>query len=251
MAATPAAVSASAYDRLHALIVSGRLAPGSPLEERDLCARLGVSRTPVRAALLRLQQDGLVVAPAAPDRGTGARKGAGSGRRSDATREMGRAIVAPLTADDLRDVFLMAGAFEAIAARVVAELPATRRAAVVSRLRTASRGFCAAVTHRPPDLVAAEAHHRRFHGASVAAVAGARRRVEFAALEPLVERYERVYSAAAIYAVEEFTRSHDQIIAAIQAGDGAAAERAVGADWRLAAERHAEMIAMLGERGTW
>ena len=53
-------VTALAYGRLRELIVSGRLAPGAPLIETDLSKRLGVSRTPVRAALQRLQQEGFV-----------------------------------------------------------------------------------------------------------------------------------------------------------------------------------------------
>jgi DNA-binding GntR family transcriptional regulator len=223
--------SASAYHRLHALIVSGVLAPGSPLVERDLCTRLGVSRTPVRAALLRLQQDGLV-------RGTPAGGG-------------GRAVVAPLTSDDLREIFLMAGALEATAARTVAGLGAAPRATVGARLDKANRGLRAAIAGRPPSLVEAQGHHRRFHRACIDQVAGPRLRAEIAGLSPQVERYERVYSAALIYAIDEFAGAHDAIIAALCAGDADAAERAVAADWRLAADRHGEMLSMLGERGSW
>jgi DNA-binding GntR family transcriptional regulator len=48
------------YERLSQMIVAGELAPGSSLWEADLAARLGVSRTPVRAALHRLEEYGLV-----------------------------------------------------------------------------------------------------------------------------------------------------------------------------------------------
>src|SRR5881396_652138 len=44
------------YRRLRELIVGGRLAAGARLIETELASRLGVSRTPVRAALLRLAQ---------------------------------------------------------------------------------------------------------------------------------------------------------------------------------------------------
>ena len=50
----------SVYDELLARIALGDYAPGSPLSEKDLAAELGVSRTPVREALLRLQLEGLV-----------------------------------------------------------------------------------------------------------------------------------------------------------------------------------------------
>jgi GntR family transcriptional regulator, rspAB operon transcriptional repressor len=60
------------YQRLLDEIVSGALPPGTPMAELDLCNRLGVSRTPVREALIKLAdadlvriypQSGTVVAP--------------------------------------------------------------------------------------------------------------------------------------------------------------------------------------------
>lgn len=49
-----------AYERLRAEIVSGRLQPNERLVEADLVEALGVRRAAVRAALMRLQHDGLV-----------------------------------------------------------------------------------------------------------------------------------------------------------------------------------------------
>lgn len=49
------------YGRLREEIVSGVLEPGSPLRETALASRFGVSRTPVREALRRLEQDRLLV----------------------------------------------------------------------------------------------------------------------------------------------------------------------------------------------
>lgn len=50
------------YHRLRDAIVDGTLAPGEQLRDVDLAAWLGVSRTPVREALLRLAESGLVAA---------------------------------------------------------------------------------------------------------------------------------------------------------------------------------------------
>ncbi len=53
-------MAASAYDRLLTSIALGDYAPGAALNEKKLAAQLGVSRTPVREALLRLRLEGLV-----------------------------------------------------------------------------------------------------------------------------------------------------------------------------------------------
>jgi DNA-binding GntR family transcriptional regulator len=49
-----------AYRHIRRQIVQGRLAPGVALIEQELAARIGVSRTPVRDALRRLEAEGLV-----------------------------------------------------------------------------------------------------------------------------------------------------------------------------------------------
>lgn len=46
---------------LRELIISGELAPSAPLRQRDLAARFGVSQTPVREALRKLESEGLVI----------------------------------------------------------------------------------------------------------------------------------------------------------------------------------------------
>ena len=49
-----------AYERLLALILSGELRPGDLVNERRLADLLGMSRTPVRDALLMLENEGLL-----------------------------------------------------------------------------------------------------------------------------------------------------------------------------------------------
>lgn len=52
--------AAAIFERLYADIVSLRMPPGMPLQEKRIAEDFGVSRTPVREALLRLSEGGLV-----------------------------------------------------------------------------------------------------------------------------------------------------------------------------------------------
>ncbi len=56
----PASVVAQAYDQIRTLILDGEMEPGTRLGQVELADRLGISRTPVREALLRLTGEGLV-----------------------------------------------------------------------------------------------------------------------------------------------------------------------------------------------
>lgn len=98
------------YAALRDEILDGTLAPGVPLGEIEQSERLGVSRTPLREALARLQADGLVVA----------RGGKGL-------------IVAGITADDVREIFELREALEVKSARLAA---LRRDPAVFAALRT-------------------------------------------------------------------------------------------------------------------
>lgn len=78
-------------DRLRSMIVEGELPAGARLNERALCDRLQVSRTPLREAFRLLAADGLVQIQ--PNRG---------------------AQVVALSAEDIRESFEVMGALEAL-----------------------------------------------------------------------------------------------------------------------------------------
>ncbi len=225
------AASAGAYARVRDLIVSGRLAPGAPLIETDLSVRLGVSRTPIRAALQRLQQEGFVL---------GSRVG-----------HMVRSVVSPLTAGDMRELFMMVGALEGVAARLAAELEPAARSRLVAELERVNTELRAAATARPPEITRMLDLHERFHGAIVEAAAGPRLRAELKALQPQAERYGRAYAGASIREFEASLTEHAVIVEAIRAGDNDAAERTTAANWRNGAARYRRMLELHGERGTW
>src|SRR5687768_13968406 len=49
------------YDQLRADMIACRLAPGTEIRESELALRFGVSKSPVRDALMRLEREGLVI----------------------------------------------------------------------------------------------------------------------------------------------------------------------------------------------
>lgn len=57
----PRRLAEQVYDILLGMILAGELRAGSPLQETDLAVRLGVSRTPIREALARLSEFGVVM----------------------------------------------------------------------------------------------------------------------------------------------------------------------------------------------
>lgn len=56
----PRSLTDLAEERIRTLIVTGAFSLGEQLSESQLAARLGISKTPVREALLRLRVDGLI-----------------------------------------------------------------------------------------------------------------------------------------------------------------------------------------------
>ena len=86
--------SVAATELIRQAILDGRLEPGSRLKEEELARELGISRTPVREALLMLQAEGLI--ETTPNRG---------------------AVVRTHDADDLIDLYQLRALLEGYAAR--------------------------------------------------------------------------------------------------------------------------------------
>lgn len=89
-----------AYLRLREDIVSLSMRPGEPLPESATAARLGVSRTPVREAIRQLAQENLVIV--IPERG---------------------AFVAPVSLDDVVELFQLRQALEPFSAQLASSNP--------------------------------------------------------------------------------------------------------------------------------
>jgi DNA-binding GntR family transcriptional regulator len=220
-----------AYERLRMLIVGGRLAPGTRIIETDVAERLGVSRTPVRSALQRLQQEGYIV-------------GADSGHQS-------RLSVAPLTQQDARELFAIVAELEGLGALWAGGLDTPQRSALSSRLAQLNRALLAAGNMEEKDHQQVFELDMAVHRAVVMAGGGPRLLALHDAVKPQTERYVRLYVSAFIDQVATSVREHEDIVAAIDAGDGAAARDALRRNWSNAADRLCRVIESLGERGTW
>jgi DNA-binding GntR family transcriptional regulator len=84
--------------RLREQIIRGELKPGQRIVEREIAQKIGVSRTPVREAVRRLESEGLLAIT--PNKG---------------------AIVTSLDLDDMKEIYLMRSVLEGLAARAAAD----------------------------------------------------------------------------------------------------------------------------------
>jgi len=220
-----------AYRRLRELIVRGRLAPGTRLVEAELAQRLGVSRTPVRSALVKLRQEGYVTA-------------ASDGQRT-------RLSVSPLTAEDAKELWAVVAAVEGLAVRKVAAAHAEVRRRAVSALRSINGALHELAVENDPDPNRIFDLDSDFHRTLVSWGAGPRLLVLHESIKPQTERYFRIYTISIVDRIDVSVAEHEQIVAAIEAGDPDAAVRAVEANWHNGAERLVQAIEKLGERGSW
>ncbi|WP_396645795.1 GntR family transcriptional regulator [Microbacterium sp.] len=179
-----------AYSALLEEIQTGALAPGTVLGEVEQSARLGVSRTPLRAALARLTADGLV-----------------------AQTSPRVTVVTHVDGDDIRALFVVRRALEETAARLAAASP---RAA---RFADLVQAFDAA---RLDGEAARDAYYRLIAEFDAALDAAAANEYLTSALRTVRTHLVRVRRLAR-YQPERLAASvseHRLIASAIAAGDG-------------------------------
>ena len=220
-----------AYDQLREAIVQGRFAPGSRVIESDIAERLGLSRTPTRSALHRLQQEGYVI---------------GSGRAKDK-----RLVVAPLTQSDMRELFHIVGQLEGLAARKAAERPPAERKRIVADLRGVNAALALTGRAAKPDQRRMFVLDATFHRDCVEHGAGPRLLALHDAFKPQTNRYVRLYLSSLFNEIGTSVAEHEVIIKHIASGNAEAAQRAMDTNWRNAADRLAAVMDTQGELGSW
>jgi DNA-binding GntR family transcriptional regulator len=125
-----------AYRALKALILSNQLPAGSQLLEQEAALRLGMSRTPVREAMVRLEQDGVVE-----------------------IRPRHGMRVLPVSAADMREIYEVLTSLESTAAEMVARRGVSE--GELAKLQLAVSDMDAALAL--DDLDAWAAADQRFH----------------------------------------------------------------------------------------
>jgi DNA-binding GntR family transcriptional regulator len=191
----------NAYAMLCNAIVDGTLAPGECLHDDELCGWLGLSRTPVRNALGRLAEDGLV--EIAPQRYT---------------------RVSPLTAREAHDTFPLLAAIHALATELGVPRMGPRGS---ERLRDANDAFIAALTAR--SARAAYEADDRFHQVFVDAADNRELERSLRHLAPRLRRLEVQRSGA--LPGRRSVAQHEAILARAAGGDARGAASAARENW--------------------
>jgi DNA-binding GntR family transcriptional regulator len=185
----------AAYDRIRDWILDGTLAPGEALRDEALADTLGMSRTPVREALRRLEEEGLVV--------------------TTATR---RSYVSEVTIKQAREIYPIISVLETMAVRLA--LPHID-AAALDAMRAANRELAAALADGDP--AAATAADEAIHSAFAAECGNDELIAMLADLHTKIRRIERAFwgSADRTPSLDD----HEEIIAALEARNARQAER--------------------------
>jgi DNA-binding GntR family transcriptional regulator len=193
------ALSEIAARALRELILDGRLLPGARLVERDLAEALHVSRVPVREALRQLMREGLV--SVVPHRG---------------------AVVSPVSASLVIDVFSVRVVLESMAARIAAPQLSDETLLLLTQIVTEMEGAGRHSADRrlvDQDL----AFHRTL-------AAACNRTVLLEALDAIWNRTSLLISASRpAYPLERIGELHRPILEAVAARDADRVEAAVKA----------------------
>lgn len=191
-----------AYLALRAGIIDGTFAPGERLNDADLGRWLGVSRTPIREALGRLERAGLV-----------------QSKPGSWTR------VSPL---DVREARASQSVAAALHELVVREAVPHLSDADLTAMREANRRFADALDAH--DAEAALSADDDFHAVTVTASANPVAMTVLEQVTPVLRRLERIRFSSL-----DGRRSitlHEQIIALCESGDAEAAGRAAQENWQ-------------------
>lgn len=192
-------LSEEVYQRLQQQIITLALAPGQKLNDQELAEAFGVSRTPVREALKKLEEEGLVVAK--------------RGSRTNVTM---------LDATQARQTFPIVATLHALAARLAFPLSE----ADITRLMELNQTFQEAIDRG--DAASALQLDDAFHGLFLKRSQNGQLADTLNRLTPLIRRLE--YAQFSRHGHDSVT-DHQTIIEACQNGNIEALVRATEHNW--------------------
>jgi DNA-binding GntR family transcriptional regulator len=207
--------SEQAYATIRAHLVSGAVSPNEQLTEDQLAQIAGVSRTPVREAVRRLEDELLLV-------------------RSDTKR----LFVADWSRDDIEEMFALRQMLECHAAERAAQRLSR---AQIADLETVNRALKDAIEQPAPDVARFLEANRAFHDVIIDAADSPRLAQMLAKLveAPVVLRTARNYS---LDDLRQSARDHDELIAAFAASDADWARAVMGSHLRRAFHTFARAV---------
>ena len=205
------------YDRILSQIVRGTLGPGERVVERALAKSLDVSRTPVREAVLRLQQEGFLI--------------------PSGDAEKVQLIVAPLRREAVLRLSQLAGVLEGLAARSAASAPPKERSAMVEELTNDLNEFRKQLQSAKSSFLRLYQIDVRFHARFTDDYADDHLYKMLAVVRPHVARYTWAYGTSQEVPWKLYRDEHAPIIDAIRDGDAELAEISVRANWNNVGQR--------------
>jgi len=215
-----------AQQRLRELILHGELAAGTRITELTLVELLGLSRTPIRAALMRLEQEGLLQALPA-----------------------GGYAVRIFSEEDVADAIELRGTLEGLAARLAAERGVPSRVLVQARACLDQIDQVLLDTSLSDEMFSGYVSlNARFHRllAEMSASAMLQREIERAGSLPFASPSGfvgvRTHDAFARDALVVAQHQHRQVLEAIERREGARAEALMREHSRIA--RHNMRLAL-------
>ncbi len=206
-------LSLQAYDEIRRRILDGEFPPSSPISEYQLAAALNISRTPVREALKRLEEEGLVWS--IPNKGT---------------------FIAEISAQDIMEIYQVRERLEGLAAYIAAEqmseddiLQLEKEISLLNELKS---------TGRRDEIFQCDI---RLHKLIIASTPNIRLRNFLATLDDQMHRVRVIFSQSPDW-VQAVIQEHLVLVEKIKARDCKGAEEAMVQHLRSACDRSVQVL---------
>ncbi|MBE3142487.1 MAG: GntR family transcriptional regulator [Planctomycetes bacterium] len=202
-----------AYDKIRRRILDGEFLPSSPISEYQLATELNFSRTPVREALKRLEEKGLVWS--IPKKGT---------------------FIAELSAHDIMEIYQVRERLEGMAALIAAEQMSEKdiqllekEIALLNELK---------FTGRVDEIFQCDI---RLHKLIIASTQNIRLGKILATLDDQMHRVRIIFSQTPDW-IQAVIQDHATLVEKIKAHDGKGAENAMVQHLRSSCDRSVQIV---------